>query len=96
MAIRRSQAFTCVQYSGSQESRIEDFYKKTVILQFIICCDAIVATCYKTCSRVVRYEDVITAQGIAFIDFAIEICDWFNLFESKEDRNNFTENIKGL
>jgi len=46
--------------------------------------------------RVVRQENVITAQGIAFIDFAIEICDWFNLFESQENRNNFAKNIKGL
>lgn len=46
--------------------------------------------------RVVRDRNIITAQGIAFIDFAIEICDWFNLFENKEDRDNFTKNIKGL
>lgn len=46
--------------------------------------------------RVIRYENVITAQGIAFIDFAIEICDWFNLFENQEDRNDFSKNIKGL
>jgi putative intracellular protease/amidase len=46
--------------------------------------------------RVVRSGNIITAQGIAFIDFAIEICDWFNLFESQEDRDNFAKNIKGL
>jgi putative intracellular protease/amidase len=46
--------------------------------------------------RVVRDRNIITAQGIAFIDFAIEICDWFNLFESQDDRDNFAENIKGL
>lgn len=46
--------------------------------------------------RVVRYENIITAQGIAFIDFAIEICDWFNLFKNQEERNNFSKNIKGL
>lgn len=45
--------------------------------------------------RVVRDRNIITAQGIAFIDFSIEICDWFNLFESKEDRENFTKSIKG-
>lgn len=28
--------------------------------------------------------------------FAIEICDWFNLFESEEDKNNFYKSIKGL
>ena len=46
--------------------------------------------------RVIRHENIITAQGIAFIDFAIEICDWFNLFENQEDRTNFTKDIKGL
>lgn len=46
--------------------------------------------------RVVRDGNIITAQGTAFIDFAIEICDWFNLFENKDDRDNFAKNIKGL
>lgn len=46
--------------------------------------------------RVVRDKNVITAQGTAFIDFAIEICDWFKLFESQEDRDNFEKEIKGL
>lgn len=46
--------------------------------------------------RVVRCENVITAQGIAFIDFAIEICDWFNLFENQDDKENFIKNIKGV
>ena len=45
--------------------------------------------------RVVRSDNIITAQGIAFIDFSIEICDWFNLFENKEDRNKFTNDVKG-
>lgn len=46
--------------------------------------------------RVVRDGNIITAQGTAFIDFAIEICDWFNLFENQEDRDNFAKDIKGL
>jgi len=46
--------------------------------------------------RVVRDRNIITAQGIAFIDFAIEICDWFNLFENLDDKENFSKNIKGL
>ena len=45
--------------------------------------------------RVVRDKNIITAQGIAFIDFSIEICDWFNLFESQEDKDNFSNSIKG-
>jgi putative intracellular protease/amidase len=46
--------------------------------------------------RVVRDKNIITAQGIAFIDFAIEICDWFNLFENQEEKDNFAKDIKGL
>jgi len=46
--------------------------------------------------RVIRDRNIITAQGVAFIDFAIEICEWFNLFENQEDRDNFAKNIKGL
>lgn len=46
--------------------------------------------------RVVRDANVITAQGVAFIDFAIEICDWFNLFENQDDRASFSNNIKGF
>jgi putative intracellular protease/amidase len=46
--------------------------------------------------RVIRDRNIITAQGIAFVDFAIEICDWFNLFESQEERDSFAKNIKGL
>lgn len=46
--------------------------------------------------RVVRDRNIITAQGTAFIDFAIEICDWFNLFENQDDKENFSKNIKGV
>jgi putative intracellular protease/amidase len=45
--------------------------------------------------RVVRDKNIITAEGIAFIDFAIEICDYFNLFDDEEDKNNFEKSIKG-
>lgn len=45
--------------------------------------------------RVVRDKNIITAQGTAFIDFAIEICDWFNLFENIDEMNDFAKNIKG-
>lgn len=44
--------------------------------------------------RVVRDKNIITAQGIAFIDFSIEICDWFNIFESEEDKYTFSNSIK--
>lgn len=46
--------------------------------------------------RVIRDKNVITAQGTAFLDFAIEICDWFSLFDNDEDRMKFTNDIKGL
>ena len=46
--------------------------------------------------RVVRDGNIITAQGAAFIDFAVEVCEWFNLFENEEDRENFINIIKGL
>lgn len=45
--------------------------------------------------RVVRDKNIITAIGPAFIDFAIEICDWFNLFESDEEKVNFIKEFLG-
>ncbi|MGL4772703.1 MAG: DJ-1/PfpI family protein [Clostridium sp.] len=45
--------------------------------------------------RVVRDKNIITAQGIAFVDFAIETCDWFNLFESQEEKECFWKMFKG-
>lgn len=46
--------------------------------------------------RVVRDGNIITAQGIAFIDFTIEICDWFNLFDDEQDKMNFYKSIAGM
>lgn len=46
--------------------------------------------------RVVRDRNIITAQEIAFVDFAIEICDWFNLFESLDEKKDFMSVIKGM
>ncbi|MBL4932156.1 DJ-1/PfpI family protein [Clostridium paridis] len=45
--------------------------------------------------RVVRDKNIITAQGTAFVDFAVEICDWFDLFQGEEEKNNFLKSIKG-
>lgn len=45
--------------------------------------------------RVVRDKNIITAQGNAFIDFAVEICDWFNLFENEVDKEDFIKSING-
>lgn len=44
--------------------------------------------------RVVRDNNVITAIGIAFIDFAAEICDWFNWFENTEEKAQFMNHYK--
>ena len=46
--------------------------------------------------RVIRDGNIITAQGVAFVDFAIEVCDWFSLFDDEEDKNNFSKDIRGV
>lgn len=46
--------------------------------------------------RVIRDGNIITAQGMAFIDFATEICDWFGLFDDEEDKNGFSKIVKGV
>lgn len=46
--------------------------------------------------RVIRDGNIITAQGNAFIDFAIEIVDWFGGFEDEEDKNGFAKAIRGI
>lgn len=45
--------------------------------------------------RVIRDRNIITAQGNAFVDFAIEIADWFGAFDDEEDKNGFAKAIKG-
>jgi|LGOV01.1.fsa_nt_gb putative intracellular protease/amidase len=46
-------------------------------------------------NRVVRDRNVITSVGEAFVDFAIEICDWFSLFENNEEKKEFISYMKG-
>lgn len=46
--------------------------------------------------RVLRDRNIITAHGVAFVDFAIEICEWFSLFSSEEAKLNFINTIKGV
>lgn len=47
-------------------------------------------------SQVVRDGNIITSVGEAFVDFfSIEICDWFNLFDSSKEKNDFRSYIKG-
>lgn len=45
--------------------------------------------------RVVADKNIITAQGTAFIDFAVEICNWFHLFDSEDDKISFMNLYKG-
>ena len=40
-------------------------------------------------SRVVTDKNVITAQGIAFLDFAVAVCVWLGLFASEDEKNSF-------
>lgn len=44
--------------------------------------------------RVVADKNIITALGTAFLDFAVEICNWLQLFESEEDKNRFIKLYK--
>lgn len=46
--------------------------------------------------RVVIDDNIITAQGVAFVDFAIQICSWFKLFKDKEEQEGFIKIIKGI
>lgn len=41
--------------------------------------------------RVVVDKNVITALGTAFIDFAVEICSWLQLFESEKEKECFIQ-----
>ncbi len=45
--------------------------------------------------RVIRDGNIITAKGIAFIDFAIEVCDYFGLFKDEEEKKDFEQELKG-
>jgi putative intracellular protease/amidase len=46
-------------------------------------------------ARVVRDKNIITAKGAAFIDFAIEVCDYFGGFQEEDQRENFEREYKG-
>jgi putative intracellular protease/amidase len=45
--------------------------------------------------RVVRDGNIITAKGVAFIDFAVEVCDYFGLFKDEAERLAFEKDLKG-
>lgn len=38
-------------------------------------------------TRVVRDKNIITAKGNAFVDFALEIWDWFDLYEYETEKD---------
>ncbi|MFX1412076.1 MAG: DJ-1/PfpI family protein [Promethearchaeota archaeon] len=37
-------------------------------------------------TRIIQDKNIITAKGFAFTDFALEIWDWFNLFEHESEK----------
>ena len=45
--------------------------------------------------RLVRDRHIITAQSIAFLDFTLEICAWFKLFQKHQEKHAFAKLIKG-
>jgi len=44
--------------------------------------------------RVVQSGNIITAQGYAFIDFAIAVCDYLNIFKTPEQREDMMGKFK--
>jgi hypothetical protein len=46
--------------------------------------------------RVVVDENIITAKGYAFVDFAIAICRALNLFKNDAEIIEFRESIMGF
>lgn len=46
--------------------------------------------------NVVRDGNVITAVGRAFVDFAVELGDYFKMFKNDEDKQNCAKSFKGL
>jgi transcriptional regulator GlxA family with amidase domain len=45
---------------------------------------------------IVRDRHVVTAVAGAFVDFAIEICDWFHLFKSSQEKAMVSNYYKGM
>lgn len=46
-------------------------------------------------TRVVRDGNIITAKGMAFIDFTIEVLDYLRLFKDKAEKKDFENELKG-
>lgn len=47
-------------------------------------------------TRTVKDENIITAQGVAFIDFSLEICHILGMFKSDQEKLTFGKTIKGI
>jgi len=45
--------------------------------------------------QIVRDQNIITAKNTAFVDFAIEICDWFGLFQNAKQKDLAARIYKG-
>jgi putative intracellular protease/amidase len=45
--------------------------------------------------KVVRDRNIITADGLSYVDFGIEIGDYFGLFKNPEDKENVRNEQKG-
>jgi len=46
--------------------------------------------------RVVRDDHIITAYGDAFVDFAVEIFEYFGLFRDDAEREEYLRGIRGI
>ncbi len=49
-----------------------------------------------TSEKVVRDKNVITADGFSFIDFGVEIGDFFNGYKSAEEKESLRNGLKGF
>lgn len=39
-------------------------------------------------TRLLQDGNIITAQGFAFVDFALKIWDWYDLYDSDAERDD--------
>lgn len=47
-------------------------------------------------TSVIRDNNIITAQGNCFVDFAIEICDYFGQFKNSTEKFQMAQHYKGI
>lgn len=45
--------------------------------------------------KLVRHENVITAKDTSFVDFTIEIMDYFNMFDDVKEKEMYAKSYKG-